>query len=449
MFISYQYADKELAHSLEVELRARGAETWIDSKNLRLGDSMIERISQAIAEGYFLVALVSPASVKSEWCRTELGYAMSKAISDRRVAVLPLRVNEAEMPPILTGRKWEELGTANVAAVAGLIVADARKHLEEVVGISPSLRADGASIPIAPGPAARRSTPASAEPVPAALQRALLLSLIQPSYYNAIVNGADRALVARVMLAASTPAGALAMLGTSEKNAFEDAVANSRFESLLLDLTSVLKRSGSDHFWRKVDPTTSSLVTVSRPAAKKTHVDGWMVEGRAALSLRPGQAYAQPTWHEVHLDVAIRPSDPARPTGGDEFTPLGLGNLFSLLHAPLSALLDEIAPNVIPLITRTSDYEILAVSGVLLPNGDTFDRYVDLGFFSAARAEGAHGPWGLQWSAATLDQIRTPEARTVMLRAEIERLFSDAGYEDYEQDVRQLAPTRLNPPPKT
>jgi TIR domain len=70
IFISYSHADKALAQALATELEKRGLRVWIDEGELKIGDSLIERIATAIAEIDFFLALVSQSSAQSNWSRS-------------------------------------------------------------------------------------------------------------------------------------------------------------------------------------------------------------------------------------------------------------------------------------------------------------------------------------------------------------------------------------------
>jgi hypothetical protein len=127
-FLSYSRADKPLAHELGHALAQRGVKVWIDELELRSGDSIIERVAQAIADGDFLVAIVSPDSIKSAWCQRELALAATKGIKQKSIVVLPVRYRNATMPAALADRFWLDADTADVVALADRIVADISRH---------------------------------------------------------------------------------------------------------------------------------------------------------------------------------------------------------------------------------------------------------------------------------------------------------------------------------
>jgi hypothetical protein len=131
IFVSYAHEDAHLAQALAAALQDHGARVWIDRGELLVGDSLIERISEAIAEFDFVAALVSHASVESNWCRKEIALAASKQLQRdaRRVTVLPIRVGDVTMPPSLRDAMWLPLNPDQMSACAAQIVQDATRHL--------------------------------------------------------------------------------------------------------------------------------------------------------------------------------------------------------------------------------------------------------------------------------------------------------------------------------
>lgn len=105
-FISYNHADEVLAQAIHEGLTAAGYRVWIDEGELRVGDSLITAVSEAIDRVDFLVALVSEHSVSSNWCQKEISLAMTGEVGRRGITVLPCRVGAVEMPPALADKLY-------------------------------------------------------------------------------------------------------------------------------------------------------------------------------------------------------------------------------------------------------------------------------------------------------------------------------------------------------
>src|SRR6266516_4522394 len=131
VFVSYSHVDKEIADTVADGLEKRGFGTWIDSKGLRIGASLMARIADAIEEGDFLLALVSEASRNSNWCRKEIALAMTRGINNRQVVVLPLRIGNVEMPAELKDTLWLDFDPAAIDAALNRVADDINKHLAD------------------------------------------------------------------------------------------------------------------------------------------------------------------------------------------------------------------------------------------------------------------------------------------------------------------------------
>lgn len=128
-FVSYAHEDQEFVLSLVEHLRAEGVDITYDQIVLEVGDSLIRRISEAITEGDFLIAIVSPSSVNSEWCQKELAIAGTQGINERRVKLLPVRFQGAEMPPMLQDTVWADADRHDIKTVARRLARAINAHL--------------------------------------------------------------------------------------------------------------------------------------------------------------------------------------------------------------------------------------------------------------------------------------------------------------------------------
>ena len=84
-FISHNFKDKPVARKIANILNSYGVKTWIDESEIKLGDSLIEKISAGIDTGDYLIALISKNSIASEWVKKELSIAMSQEIEGKRL----------------------------------------------------------------------------------------------------------------------------------------------------------------------------------------------------------------------------------------------------------------------------------------------------------------------------------------------------------------------------
>jgi tetratricopeptide (TPR) repeat protein len=109
VFISYNYHDRDFVERLVRDLTDRGHKVWWDEWEIKVGDSIIEKISQGINGSAYLSVVLSPHSVKSNWVQRELGSALMRQLSaDRDITVLPLLISDCEVPVLLREIKWAD-----------------------------------------------------------------------------------------------------------------------------------------------------------------------------------------------------------------------------------------------------------------------------------------------------------------------------------------------------
>src|SRR6266481_4490208 len=108
IFLSHNHRDREFTRRLGNWLRNYGARVWIDEAEMKVGDSLLQKIESGIAGAEFLGVVLSPNSIKSEWVRRELEIALTDEIGGRRAKVLPLLHRTCEMPGFLRGKVYAD-----------------------------------------------------------------------------------------------------------------------------------------------------------------------------------------------------------------------------------------------------------------------------------------------------------------------------------------------------
>jgi hypothetical protein len=97
-FISYSRADREFVRILDASLRVAGVETLRDEHGIAVGENIPEWIYDSISSATHLIYVVSASSVSSKWVREELSVAKMREKEDAGFRVLPLIIDEIELP---------------------------------------------------------------------------------------------------------------------------------------------------------------------------------------------------------------------------------------------------------------------------------------------------------------------------------------------------------------
>ncbi len=109
IFISYSHADKTIVDKLAAHMVKRNAQVWVDTWELNVGDSIVQRVQDAITGSDALLVILSKASVKSEWCKKELNSGLMRELDEKRVVVLPVLVEDCEIPLFLREKMYADL----------------------------------------------------------------------------------------------------------------------------------------------------------------------------------------------------------------------------------------------------------------------------------------------------------------------------------------------------
>lgn len=108
VFLSHSSKDKFFARKLAETLSSDEVKVWIDEAELKIGDSLIDKIAAAIDRADFVAAILSHSSVRSEWVTKELRLAMTQEIEGRRVKVLPILIERCEIPDFLRDKLYAD-----------------------------------------------------------------------------------------------------------------------------------------------------------------------------------------------------------------------------------------------------------------------------------------------------------------------------------------------------
>jgi TIR domain len=126
IFISYAHNDKAFVDKLAVSLIKHDAHVWVDTWELNVGDSILNRVQEAIQSSSALLIVLSKASIASEWCKKELSAGLMRELDEKKVIVLPVLVEDCEIPVFLREKMYADFRKDYKVGLKALVEAVAR-----------------------------------------------------------------------------------------------------------------------------------------------------------------------------------------------------------------------------------------------------------------------------------------------------------------------------------
>ena len=96
IFLRHNSVDKPFVRKLANDLRRRGHYAWVDEAEIKIGDSLIDKIEEGIDNTDFLGVVISQNSIESEWVKREVRIALTQEISGKKVKVLPILLEKGK-----------------------------------------------------------------------------------------------------------------------------------------------------------------------------------------------------------------------------------------------------------------------------------------------------------------------------------------------------------------
>jgi len=106
IFVSYSHDDSEFVDRLVNDLIGENVKIWVDKWEINVGDSIIDKIQNAIEGASALLVVLSNKSIESSWCKKELNTAIIRELDENHVLVLPVLKEECKIPLFLRDKKY-------------------------------------------------------------------------------------------------------------------------------------------------------------------------------------------------------------------------------------------------------------------------------------------------------------------------------------------------------
>jgi TIR domain len=108
IFLCHSSSDKGAVRMVHDDLRRLGQECWLDENKIKVGDSIVSRISDGLVEAHTMIAFLSPSSVESIWARKEWQSFLARQLSGSKLKILPVLLKDCKIPAILSDLKYAD-----------------------------------------------------------------------------------------------------------------------------------------------------------------------------------------------------------------------------------------------------------------------------------------------------------------------------------------------------
>tara|TARA_R110002111_G_scaffold1157_1_gene8189 strand:+ start:53687 stop:54439 length:753 start_codon:yes stop_codon:yes gene_type:complete len=123
IFVSYSSADKTTALQIAETLRNNRLRVWIDQWYIKPGDDIVLTIERALSRSRRQLILLSHSAVASDWVTLERNTQQFRNPSNQGRFVIPVRLDDCEIPNSLGRLSVIDFRTPSDAATHQLIIA--------------------------------------------------------------------------------------------------------------------------------------------------------------------------------------------------------------------------------------------------------------------------------------------------------------------------------------
>jgi hypothetical protein len=108
IFISHSSKDRPFVERLAADLDTAHLRPWIDFRELKVGDSIVQKISASLTDSDYVIAVLSKASVSSRWVQQEMNASLMSELSGQGTVLLPVLIEDCELPALLKDKVYAD-----------------------------------------------------------------------------------------------------------------------------------------------------------------------------------------------------------------------------------------------------------------------------------------------------------------------------------------------------
>lgn len=123
LMISHRAVDNAEAERLANDLKQAGHDVWLDLWDIKIGDSIVDKMDQALGQAQYVIFCLSASGVHSPWIGREWMSTLARQLESKGVKLLPVKLTGGDLPPIVADFKYADAVKDYVGALAELLHA--------------------------------------------------------------------------------------------------------------------------------------------------------------------------------------------------------------------------------------------------------------------------------------------------------------------------------------
>ena len=107
VMISYSHKNKNIARRLATDLQQSNLDVKLDEKDILVGESIHQWVEKTVSESDYILVLLSPESMQSDWVRDEMNAARIREKENHRNILLTATlkgISASDFPTLLKDR---------------------------------------------------------------------------------------------------------------------------------------------------------------------------------------------------------------------------------------------------------------------------------------------------------------------------------------------------------
>lgn len=109
VFISHASVDKPVIERLVADLEKMNLDVWFDAHAINVSDSIPQSINEGLRDADYVLVALSEHSIRSSWVQMETDAALVAQAAGEKTVVVPLKLDDCDVPPLLRPRLFANL----------------------------------------------------------------------------------------------------------------------------------------------------------------------------------------------------------------------------------------------------------------------------------------------------------------------------------------------------